>query len=166
MPGREPHPFVRLFAAQQQRELAADREPEERGVMPKKPENEYDVVAEGRLDAPPVQEPFRVASEGQAIVPERESDVVEGKETRTPEAPRLVLRPPFVLDIGHDAPVVPSGRDQQTPSLAERKRLAQEKWQSQERGGLSETFEHAKLRSLAQRRFNAAAKDLDYGQEP
>lgn len=126
---------------------------------------EYDVVTEGRLDAAPVLEQFNKTAPDQVVEPEVKAP--QPKEARAPEVPKLELNPPTPMGRGPEVQL--PGQQQATRSLAERKQAAQERGEEREQGQaskqLSEEFTRAKFRSLAERRFNAAAKGQDVGQE-
>ena len=126
-----------------------------------------DDVLYTRLRAPHVRTEFTKRAPDQEVIPEREPKAVDGKTPRAPETPKLVLRPPFALAPGGGREGGPAPVSGQEPprSLAERKQAAKERESGLERKNLAETFTEAKLRSLAERRFNAASKNLDYGQE-
>lgn len=122
---------------------------------------DYDVVADGRLDAAPVREQFSKRAPDQVVEPEVKGPLP--KEASAPEVPKLELNPP--APMGRGPQVQLPGQQQAHRSLAERKQAAQEREQGQRSKELSEQFTRAKFRSLAERRFEAAARDMDQGQE-
>lgn len=157
---RRIHPFVELFAAQQKRELAAE--------MSRDRDDDHDVVKDGRIQAPDVRAEFNRHAPDQEVT-EKDRDERDDQErgARTPKDPTLRVRPPFVRDLGPGGggggpPVEPKRSD---PQPVPRKTLKEKVAELELSRSPRAAFGRAKNKSLAERRFNAAARDRDQERE-
>jgi hypothetical protein len=163
MPDDSVHPIVRMFADLQRAELARLRAIEARQPSLKEQavdETKRDVVRDGRLPAPDVRGEFQRRAAGQEVATPEKDAAGRDAEARTPESPVLKVPPPLVLDpLGGGG--MESAAEVRVGSLASSREMADARGLEKEEKSLRETFQHAKLRSLAERRFNAAARERD-----